>query len=146
MEYRPNCPKATGWGFLCNSEEETSEIKEFFKLHLSPHYSEHYPRAPSREKAERWFQDYIRGVYEHVVATLRNTFPLFPSRRVEFIFSVPTTWKDPRMIEGVRSLIEEAIRSDSPNHRAVIGLTEAEAAAVYACRQLYQVNRDTPPG
>ncbi|PGH23948.1 hypothetical protein AJ80_02010 [Polytolypa hystricis UAMH7299] len=138
VEYRPDCMEIKGWGFLCNPEEEASDIKEFFKLHLSPHYQEDYPGAPSRREAQRWFRDYIREIYKHVVATLSNTFPLFPSRRVEFIFSVPTTWKDPRMIEEVRGLIDEAIHSDSPNHRAVIGLTEAEAAAVYACKQLYQ--------
>lgn len=43
------------------------------------------------------------------------------------------------MIEEMRTLIEQAIVMRTSNHRASIGLTEAEAAAVYACKQHYQV-------
>ena len=53
---------------------------------------------------------------------------------IEFIFSVPTTWKPVPTVERFRSIIERAGFGRHPNHRADIGLTEAEAAAVHTAR------------
>jgi hypothetical protein len=50
---------------------------------------------------------------------------------IEFIFSVPTTWKTVPTVERFRSIIQRAGFGNHPNHRADIGLTEAEAAAVH---------------
>jgi hypothetical protein len=52
---------------------------------------------------------------------------------IEFIFSVPTTWKLPT-IERFRSTIGRAGFGSSPSHKIEIGLTEAEAAAVHTAR------------
>jgi hypothetical protein len=52
---------------------------------------------------------------------------------VEFIFSVPTAWK-PQTVERFRSTFERAGFGRHQNHRADIGLTEAEAAAVHTAR------------
>ncbi|OQD84112.1 hypothetical protein PENANT_c014G07146 [Penicillium antarcticum] len=54
--------------------------------------------------------------------------------------AVPTTWKDVRMVEETRRLLENAINAKTPNHRAFIGLTEAEAAAVYAGNEHYNAD------
>ncbi|KAJ5573622.1 uncharacterized protein N7459_008049 [Penicillium hispanicum] len=139
IEYAPGSSKPKSWGYLCNQEDVEANIKEFFKLHLAPQYRDNHSKGPSRREAQQWFQDYISCIYEHVVTHLNATVPLFPSRKVEFLFSVPTTWKDVRMIEETKAVIEGAINTKSPNHKAFIGLTEAEAAAVYACKQHYQV-------
>jgi hypothetical protein len=53
---------------------------------------------------------------------------------IEFIFSVPTTWKPVPTVERFRSTIERAGFGRFPNHKAIIGLTEAEAAAVHTAR------------
>ncbi|KAH1976676.1 hypothetical protein KXW18_008725 [Aspergillus fumigatus] len=131
------------WGFLCNTEDPASDIKEYFKLHLAP--GAHQGGKITRAEAQRWLQDYIRCVCQHVTAHFRDTLPSFAACKVEWVFSVPTTWKDVRMVEETRHLLQRAINMSSPgmspeNNRAVIGLTEAEAAAVYACRQHYQMN------
>lgn len=132
------------WGFKCDVEDRTLDIKEFFKLHLAPQYRDDglYPDStnPSRQQSQRWFQDYIQCVYRHVVSHFNSTIPHFASRYVEFLFSVPTTWKDVRMVEETRRLLERAVNANSPFHRAFIGLTEAEAAAVYAGNSHYQVS------
>ncbi|KAJ5623175.1 hypothetical protein N7490_011780 [Penicillium lividum] len=120
------------WGFQCDQEDKSSNIKEFFKLHLAPQYHDDYPGSPSREQAQKWFQDYIQCVYRHVISHFNNCIPNFVSRHVEFLFSVPTTWKDVRMVEETRRLLETAISAKTPMHHVSIGLTEAEAAAVYA--------------
>jgi hypothetical protein len=54
------------------------------------------------------------------------------------------------MVEETRYLLQRAINMGSPgmspeNNRAVTGLTEAEAAAVYACKEHYQVRLSTEP-
>ncbi|KAJ5769200.1 hypothetical protein N7520_003759 [Penicillium odoratum] len=126
------------WGFQCDQEDKSSNIKEFFKLHLAPQYHDDYPGSPSRGQAQKWFQDYIQCVYRHVISHFNNCIPNFVSRHVEFLFSVPTTWKDVRMVEETRRLLETAISAKTPMHRVSIGLTEAEAAAVYAGNEHYQ--------
>jgi hypothetical protein len=137
IAYEADSTTVKNWGFLCDPEDETSVIREFFKLHLAPQY--HDPSGPSRAEAQRWFRDYVQCIYQHVANFLASTIPEFPFRKVEFVFSVPTTWKDVRMIEETRTLIEQAIVMRSTAHRASIGLTEAEAAAVYACKHHYKV-------
>ncbi|KAL2829394.1 hypothetical protein BDW59DRAFT_142071 [Aspergillus cavernicola] len=129
------------WGFGCDTEDNTLEIKEFFKLHLAPHNeSDGIGGSITRQEARRWFEDYISCIYKHVVTHFDGTIPGFEKMHVEFIFSVPTALKDVRMIEEIRRLISNAIRRGAPNHWACIGLTEAEAAAVYACRGYYQAS------
>ncbi|KAH1328325.1 hypothetical protein KXV69_007370 [Aspergillus fumigatus] len=143
IEYESPSHSVKSWGFLCNTEDPASDIKEYFKLHLAP--GAHQGGKITRAEAQRWLQDYIRCVCQHVTAHFRDTLPSFAACKVEWVFSVPTTWKDVRMVEETRHLLQRAINMSSPgmspeNNRAVIGLTEAEAAAVYACRQHYQMN------
>ncbi|KAL4870409.1 hypothetical protein BDV12DRAFT_207712 [Aspergillus spectabilis] len=139
LVYGPDGKTLKDWGFGCDTEDNTSEIKEFFKLHLAPHNeSDGTGASITKQEARHWFQDYIYCIYKHVVKHFDDSIPGFEKMRVEFIFSVPTTWKDVRMIEEIRRLIDKAIQKGAPNHWACIGLTEAEAAAVYACRGSYQ--------
>ncbi|GIJ87125.1 hypothetical protein Asppvi_006029 [Aspergillus pseudoviridinutans] len=143
IEYESASHNVKSWGFLCNTEEPASDIKEYFKLHLAP--GSHPDGKITRSEAQRWLQDYIRCICQHVTAHFRDTLPSFASCKVEWVFSVPTTWKDVRMVEETRHLLQRAVNTGSlgmlPEYnRAVIGLTEAEAAAVYACKEHYQVN------
>ena len=60
--------------------------------------------------------------------------------RIKFVFSVPTTWNNPGMVAELEAIIKEAgFRSDGLEHRTRIGLTEVEAAAVYASQQQFEV-------
>ncbi|KAL4781246.1 hypothetical protein BJX76DRAFT_350325 [Aspergillus varians] len=137
--YGPDGTTVKEWGFGCDATDNISDVKEFFKMHLAPRTGgEGEDMGIGRKQAMVWFQDYIASIYKHVVAHFGNTIPGFQQMRVEFIFSVPTTWKDVRMIEEIRVLLEAAV--EGANHWACIGLTEAEAAAVYACRHYYRTN------
>ncbi|RHZ63243.1 Hsp70 family protein [Aspergillus thermomutatus] len=143
IEFGSASHSVKSWGFLCNTEDPASDIKEYFKLHLAP--GPHPDGQITRTEAQRWLQDYIRCICQHVTAHFKDTLPSFASCKVEWVFSVPTTWKDVRMVEETRHLLQRAINTGSPgmspeHNRAVIGLTEAEAAAVYACKEHYQVN------
>lgn len=139
IQYEEGTNTIKNWGFGCDHEEHAAEIQEFFKLHLAPNYRGNYPGEPSRQDAQRWFMDYIQCIYQHVVSHFHATVPQFSSRQVEFLFSVPTTWKDVRMVEETRALLERAVSTKTKSHRVSIGLTEAEAAAVYAGNEHYKV-------
>ncbi|RDW72344.1 Hsp70 family protein [Aspergillus mulundensis] len=137
LVYSPDGKILRDWGFGCDTEDRSADIKEFFKLHLTSQ-SEFADLGLQITQAEarRWFQDYISCIYRHVLEHLTGSIPGFETMRVEFMFSVPTTWKDVRVIEEIRALLDKAVHR--PNHWACIALTEAEAAAVYACRGYYQ--------
>ncbi|PPJ61260.1 hypothetical protein CBER1_10939 [Cercospora berteroae] len=62
----------------------------------------------------------------------------FALKIVEWVFSIPTTWKDPSMIAGIESMIKDAGYGKELHHKVAISLTEAEAAAVYVSKQSMQ--------
>ncbi|TVY39747.1 hypothetical protein LOCC1_G005487 [Lachnellula occidentalis] len=53
-----------------------------------------------------------------------------------------TTWKPHPTVERFRSIIEQAGFGRSPNHKTSIGLTEAEAAAVFVSREAPAIFRE----
>jgi hypothetical protein len=137
IEYHRGSAEVKAWGFHCTNQ---GGAKEYFKLFLDPQYQDRPPHAPSSDDARLWYRDYLRCIHSYLLEYFSNSIPRFNTRKVEFIFSVPTTWKSPSMIAEIEKLIESAgFGRESPNHRATIGLTEAEAAAVYASKQHYQV-------
>ena len=140
LQYDQYTEQMTKWGFQCNHDEDGSDVKEFFKLHLDPNYDDPRPNAPKVEDARRWLRDYLRCIHDHVRETFNDSFPRWTAQRTEFVFSVPTTWNNPRMIADMEAIIRDAgFGSAGAEHRTRIGLTEAEAAAVYASQQQFEV-------
>ena len=143
IQYGENSREIKAWGFLCDQDDEDADIREFFKLHLDPEYVD--PRTdadvPTLDDARRYFQDYLHCLLGHVEEYFSNAFPRWKTQRTQFVFSVPTTWKNAGMIAATEKLIRGAgYGRDGTNHRAVIGLTEAEGAAVYASQQQFEVS------
>lgn len=143
LQYKENSREVKAWGFLCDQESEDTDILACFKLHLDPAYVD--PRTdapvPTLEEAREWFQDYLRCLHDHIEEYFSNAFPRWKTQRTEFVFSVPTTWKSASMIAETERLIKGAgYGGDGANHRVGIGLTEAEAAAVYASKQQFEVS------
>ena len=129
------------WGFLCDLEHEDADTVAYFKLHLDPAYKDPRPEAPKLGQARQWYQDYLRCIHDHIVERFDASYPSWTKQKVEFIFSVPTTWKSPAMIRHTKLLIQRAgYGTDGADHRVEIGLTEAEAAAVYASRRQFEVS------
>lgn len=118
------------WGFNCDFDDQESEIQEFFKLYLDPEYHDDYDGITNAD-ARRCYRDYLSSIHVHILGFFNARFPDFPSMTVEFIFSVPTTWRNPALIHDLEIIIREAgFGRDGPRHMAKITLTEAEAAAV----------------
>lgn len=140
LQYVEGSKDMKTWGFLCDQEDEQVDVCSCFKLHLDPAYLDPRPDAPKLNEARQWFLDYLRGIHDHIEETFSNSFPRWKAQRTEFVFSVPTTWKNPSMIAETEKVIKSAgFGSDGPDHRTTIGLTEAEAAAVYASKQQFEV-------
>jgi hypothetical protein len=82
------------------------------------------------------YTDYFRFLYQYIESKLQMELACrWDDARIEFIFSVPTTWKPHPTVERFRSVTARAGFGKSPNHKCIIGLTEAEAAAVYTAHE-----------
>ncbi|KAM0795114.1 hypothetical protein BDR22DRAFT_814045 [Usnea florida] len=139
IQYDEHTGQVKKWGFQCNPDEEGADIKEFFKLHLDPSYEDQRPNRPSTANARRWLRDYLRCLYGHIRGIFSDSFPKWTAQRTEFVFSVPTTWNNPKMIADLEGIVKDAgFGSDGAEHRSIIGLTEAEAAAVYASQRQFE--------
>jgi hypothetical protein len=116
-------------------------LQELFKLWLDPGYRDESDGQQGNmiQEARTSFVDYLRCIYEAILAHFDDSYPRWRSRQVEFLFSVPTTWETPITIATTEGLIKEAGFGTEPGHIAKVSLTEAEAAAVYVSKQSYQV-------
>jgi hypothetical protein len=130
------------WGFLSETAaEQNAEDKdyiEWFKTLLDPirlhkKQVEDSTDAPkSIDDVEKWYEDYLRLLYRHIEFKLSPELSgiAWQDARIEFLFSVPTTWK-PEIVENLRSIAQRAGFGCGNKHLMSIGLTEAEAAAVH---------------
>ncbi|KAK5125632.1 hypothetical protein LTR85_011906 [Meristemomyces frigidus] len=126
------------WGFECDEDDETIELNKLFKLFLDPQYVDGSGCAPPHDEVQHWYRDYLTYLYHCVMRYFQDRIPRFASKNVEFVFSVPTTWKEPGMIADIERMIRAAGYGRQATQRVVISLTEAEAAAVYASKQQMQ--------
>ncbi|OAL00042.1 hypothetical protein IQ06DRAFT_250606 [Phaeosphaeriaceae sp. SRC1lsM3a] len=132
----------SSWGFLSETIAETTaedkEYKEWFKTCLDPEKLQLKQRedpegAPSSlHEVERWYKDYLRKMYEYLSFKLGGELSgvSWEDARIEFIFSVPTTWA-PATVENFKRIVKQAGFASHRGHGLSIGLTEAEAAAVH---------------
>ena len=126
----------TTWGFLCNPEDERFECNQYFKLVLDPDYKDSSEHAPSNEEAMMWYEDYLRCLYKYLMRHFSDTMPRFASKRIDFVFSCPVSWRrNPAMIARLEKVIRSAGFGQRESERSCVYLTEAEAAAISASKQ-----------
>jgi hypothetical protein len=83
------------------------------------------------------YTNYFQFLYRTIEARLKSELASrWEDAKIEYIFSVPTTWKPAPTVERFRKIIAAAGFGLYPNHTATIGLTEAEAAAVHTARNM----------
>jgi hypothetical protein len=139
VAYHAGQDQAVAWGFLVNKDlSDELVVQSLFKLFLDPTHDSQSRRKPDVREARKWFVDYMRCLFHAVVQHFDDSYARWRTRRVEFLFSVPTTWKNPAMIAEIESLIKQAGFGSDRNHSVKISLTEAEAAAVCVSKQGYQ--------
>ncbi|RVX73957.1 hypothetical protein B0A52_02847 [Exophiala mesophila] len=123
------------WGFGCDLHDVNLDIAEHFKLYLDPDYKDDYADLTC-EESQRWFYDFLRSVHAHVANHFRLRIPGWSNMRVEWVFSVPTTWRNAAFIHSLEALIRSTgFGTDGPMHSCQITLTEAEAAGIAVARQ-----------
>ena len=136
----PQTPSS--WGFLSETAAEQNaedkDYKDWFKTFLDPIYfnkkqvenNTDIPRSIA--DVEKWYEDYLRLLYRHIEFKLSPELSRtsWQDARIEFLFSVPTTWK-PETVENLKSVALRAGFGSGQKHSISIGLTEAEAAAVH---------------
>lgn len=137
VAYEPETGDLANWGFLVDKERRDLEINDLFKLWLDPSFQDESRDDSMAEDAQKWYVDYMRCIYEAIQAHFDESTPRWRSKQMEFLFSVPTTWKNPSTIAEIEKLIRKAGFSGQ-NQKFRISLTEAEAAAVYVSKQQYE--------
>ena len=153
LVYPKNSPYPSSWGFLSeNPTEQFAEDKiywEWFKTYLdegrlrlaqerAARKDANIPVPRSMGEVEKWYQDYLTKLYEHIQFRLAASIGQvsWENARIEFIFSVPTTWEHNPTVERFRSIIQRSGFSRYPGHEIKIDLTEAEAAAVWTSKEI----------
>jgi len=122
------------WGFLVDDSREDLDVEELFKLHLDPLY--HRETHEFREKeVQNWFVDFMTNLHKAIEDHFDESYARWRGKKVEFLFSVPTTWKNPGMVAGIEELIKKAGFTRHEKHHVRITLTEAEAAAMFVAKE-----------
>jgi hypothetical protein len=144
--YRAGNIASTSWGFGCPSPGKIARgmaVKDWFKLYLDPAVLDGVFRngreyAPGTiEDVRMWFRHFLQELYRYIWDYLDEEFgDTWSTSNVEYIFSVPTTWNDPAVVEDFKRIVKEAGFGKSTTHSVTIGLTEAEAAAVYTAKNV----------
>lgn len=145
------------WGFLTRSEDEQDnpsvEFHEWFKIFFDENeYNKarrvrrNIPYLPaSHSEVKRYYKDFLSKLYPEIRKHLQDSVRGWATARIEFLFSVPTTWTRLGLSpEFKRLAVSAGFGQDSPNHKVEIYLTEAEAAAVHTFNTqntLYDVGR-----
>ncbi|KAH8716796.1 hypothetical protein GQ44DRAFT_557001, partial [Phaeosphaeriaceae sp. PMI808] len=148
LVYPQGSSTPSSWGFLAETAQEVSgaghESREWFKIMLDEHLLDkmrqkagNSSKVPQIHEVEKWYTDYFQCLYRSIEARLKGELASrWEDARIEFIFSVPTTWKPVPTVERFRKVISLAGFNSHPTHTATIGLTEAEAAAVHTARSM----------
>ena len=141
--YGSNPEHLTSWGFLCEDDNNPDgQRREFFKIFLDKHNLREAQKygmqgvPDSIEEVQQLLTDYLSKIYEHVKAAIQRQTVISQQRvwsdiAIEFIFSVPTTWRSLEIINLFKDVITAAgFGTEGSSHVATVELTESEAAAV----------------
>lgn len=137
VAYDTDTGHPVSWGFLVDQENDQEDFQVLFKLWLDPSYKSDFQQQPSTTEASKWYRDYLAFLHKAITNHFDEWYPRWTTKKVEFLFSVPTTWKNPAMIAQIEAIINSTGFGLNPKHLARISLTEAECAAVYAAKQPY---------
>ncbi|KAF2279926.1 uncharacterized protein EI97DRAFT_477419 [Westerdykella ornata] len=152
--YPNHASEPSSWGFLsetvAESTAEDKDYKEWFKTCLDPaklaqKQREDPDSAPkSLEEVEKWYEDYLKKMYEYLAFKLGSEISGadWTTARIEFIFSVPTTWPTYPTVENFKRIVRRSGFGSHPQHSVTIGLTEAEAAAVHVSTEAPGIFRE----
>ncbi|KUJ22737.1 uncharacterized protein LY89DRAFT_714475 [Mollisia scopiformis] len=128
------------WGFGCQTSQKK---KEWFKRYLDERvFIEGLARSQQQnpdedppyatiQEVRKCYEDYMTCLYNHISDKIQKD-ESWESKRVEFIFSLPTTFTTPQITNSLRPLLTNAgFGTGGRRHSVAFGLTEPQASAVY---------------
>ena len=135
---------------MAETTSSDKDYKEWFKTSLDPEklhqrQLEDPEGAPSSiQEVEKWYTDYLGKIYEYLAFRLGGEISGtdWAHARIEFIFSVPTTWAPVPTVENFKRIVRASGFGAHSGHSVVIGLTEAEAAAVHVSTEAPGIFRE----
>jgi hypothetical protein len=143
----------SSWGYLTNLEDHSNprtSFHEWFKIYLDRNeYNKAREIDPaavpkSHQDVRKFYRDFLRKLCSYIEEQLEDLVNTWRTARIEFSFSVPTTWTAVGVTKDFEKLVREAGFGEGPAHSVSVGLTEAEAAAVYTFKTqaaCYNVSR-----
>lgn len=124
------------WGFVTGRDGLPVTLEDQFKLYIDPVFPDESPTRPIYEQVLRFYEDYMTSLCRYIESFFQTSTIDFYERNVEFLFSIPTTWKNPTITANLERILANA-GFQGYNRRLKIYLTEAEAAAVNAAKEAY---------
>ncbi|KAK0718947.1 hypothetical protein B0T21DRAFT_395904 [Apiosordaria backusii] len=135
------------WGYECEEDIDETNKWRYLKTFLVPAQHERSKRdghswAPQTMKeVHELVTEYLKQVYLHVKKSILRELGKdddddkieemqWNDLSVDFVFSVPTTWEGQGILNDFKAIIQNAQFGLPAKHNVMLGLTEAEAAAV----------------
>ncbi|KAH0543032.1 hypothetical protein FGG08_002640 [Glutinoglossum americanum] len=154
VTYRAGDFHINSWGFACPPLGEIGpamSVRGYFKFFLDEdHLIEANREIPEDEQYDirsvrGWYTDFLTALHSHIIAHLEAHPWLvdWSSTKVEYIFSLPTMWKDrDDLVRDFEGIVRQTF-NPGENCSVVIGLTEGEASAVYTAKGIgHQYKKD----
>ncbi|MCJ1387118.1 hypothetical protein MMC17_010247 [Xylographa soralifera] len=151
LDYTKSYGNAVAWGYLCDDSLSISNNGEVYRVEWFKPYLDSSrltawqkidKEAPSMEEIKQWYKDYLRYLYKHIQWTIEQRRGAWKDQQIQFLFSLPTTWTSMATIEDFRDMINSAgYCNGGSKHSALVGLTEAQAAAAYTSSLSIQLRR-----
>lgn len=115
---------------------------DMFKFHLDDALlGQRYTNVPGRtpdtlDDVKYWYRTFLTALYNYIAGELRDVWNVDTTlTRVEYNFSLPTSWKDnERLIRRYREIIHDSGFGNDVR----MELTEGEAAAVFTAKHYGQ--------
>lgn len=120
------------WGFLCDAQDdfdEPEQIYEWFKIYLDQANVDRAKRhdltdtPQSVQDAKKLTTDYLRKVYNQTKLVIEGMSGPWSTKRVEFVFSMPTTWTNQAILNEFKDVIRESGFGCEHMHTAKLELT-----------------------
>lgn len=133
------------WGFPCQFSDGKHE---WFKRYLDPSHLEAQRNLelnndlPRIHEVRKWYRDYMQCLYDYVSQVLRDHISDWNNLSVEWIFSLPTTFRSQEISNTLLGLLKEAGFGRRANHTVNFGLSEPQASAVDAAKHSANTYRD----
>ncbi|KAH8647593.1 hypothetical protein BGZ60DRAFT_227558 [Tricladium varicosporioides] len=147
VTYRAGDLRVPSWGFSCPQRTEVGDgmrVVRLFKFLFDRQGLDKYNHGKleadqeTMENVHKWITDFLTKLREYIDECL-SAPPwnvVWGDTIVEYIFSLPTSWDSLEYIAGYESLITRAGFGNGKNCSMKVGLTEANAAAVYTAKKV----------